>query len=110
MNYERKPSNQVDHRAKVWADFRQYCHQWGRVFRAWLRLAGSLLRCLALTLTVLLKTVLWMLRMLNPLPSTTSHYQRWQRRRETGLRIPALDISLLMFGALCLVGYTLQTP
>jgi hypothetical protein len=107
MKHERRQEKQEDLRVKPWREFQQYCRQWCRVCKAWFRLFKALLQVLGLTLQLILKTVFWMLRLIIPIPSSPTSHQKWQRRRETGLRINPWDVAMFTFGTLCLIGYAI---
>lgn len=106
MKYERTQEKSEDLRVKSWQEFKLYCRQWLRVCKAWFRLAKALLKVLALTFQMVFKTAFWLLRLLNPIPASTTTYQKWQRRRETGLRINPWDIAVLTFGTIGVIAYS----
>lgn len=100
MSTERRSSNlgQIRH------DRSQLRHQAYLVARQWCRLAWYVGCCLVMTFRLLLRIVLWMLRVLSPIPIPVGTQSRY-RKRSTGLAIPAFDVMVVTFGAAVVIGH-----
>jgi hypothetical protein len=77
------------------------------VARQWATLAWYLGYCLLLTVRLVFRIVLWMVRALTPVPVAMGP-SKWQRRAPTGLAVPTFDVLVIVFGTAALIGYVWQ--
>ena len=89
---------------RIRQDAAQFAHDAYVVLRQWCRLAWYLGCCLVVTIRLVLRIILWMVRVLSPIPIPVGTDSRY-RKRATGLAIPTFDVMVVVFGAFALVGY-----
>ncbi len=100
MKYERRSSyfGQIRHDgAQFGRDARLVARQWGR-------LVWYLGLCIVLTARLVLRVVLWMLRLLTPIPGRVGRESQYAKR-PTGLNIAALDVVAITFGTAVVIGH-----
>lgn len=100
MAYERR-SNYL---GKIRQEVSQFAREVYLVGRQWVRLAWYFGCCVLMTSRLVLRMILWIVRVLMPIPGTVGPTIR-QRRTPTGLAIPAIDLMVLVFGTATLIGY-----
>jgi hypothetical protein len=100
MTYERR----TNYFGTTRRDAKHFAHDVYLVGRRWVRLAWHIGCCLVLTSRVLVRVVVWTVRMLMPVPLPVGPTNR-QRRAPTGLSIPTFDLIVIVFGTAALVGY-----
>jgi hypothetical protein len=74
------------------------------VAKQWWRVAWYMGCCLVMTVKLLLRIVVWMLRVLSPVPISVGTQSRYAKR-STGLPIPAFDAMVITFGAAVVIGH-----
>jgi hypothetical protein len=100
MTTERRSS----HFGSTCHDVPQLRHQVYLVAKQWCRVAWYIGCCLVMTVKLLLRIVLWMLRVLSPIPIPVGTQSRYAKR-STGLPIPAFDLVVVTFGAAVVIGH-----
>lgn len=85
-------------------DATQFARDCYLVLRQWCLVAWYVGYCVVLTVRLLARIILWIARVMTPIPQPVGAESRY-RKRSTGLAIPVMDVLVVTFGVVALVSY-----